>query len=340
MATKPSLACIRRSITDSWIWGLTDKQLRVWIYLISITRGTPKLYSRPNYGIRVEVGRGEAVVVLAEAGKACNCSRGVIRRVLLLLEDDGAIVTISRDTRFLLVRWCNYETYNFGTPVVGQTRDRPGTDPDPKSVQTRDRAKPKKGNGVTELTLYGKDRRGTDPDPKHEQGSEQIDPDNRSEKNPPTPRGSSKTYQAGFLRAWKAYPHYRKSPRSVKGGAYAVWKKRSLEPLTDRVLEWIASYAGSEDFLKDERKYVPGMQVWLGTGAKWNIDFTESPEQPGDWAGDLATDIPTKKIELYAHLLRTGQMKLEQLSDRAKPVVQAYIDATKPEDPCPKNLLN
>ena len=85
-------------------------------------------------------------------------------------------------------------------------------------------------------------------------------------------------YPPGFLRAWKAYPHWEQ--RSVKKESYAVWEKLGLTP--EAVMPWIEAGKRSHDWTKEGGKYVKGFQSWLR-----KMDFSEPPVAPRS-AGDKA----------------------------------------------------
>lgn len=81
------------------------------------------------------------------------------------------------------------------------------------------------------------------------------------------------SYSDGFLRAWGAYPHF--GQRSVKLKAFEVWRKAELEPHADAVVAWIEAGKRGADWIREEGKFVQGMQVWLK-----GRDFSELPTKP------------------------------------------------------------
>ena len=68
---------------------------------------------------------------------------------------------------------------------------------------------------------------------------------------------------AGFAEAWKAYPHY--ETRSSRKASAQVWSKLGLSPHASGVLAWISKASASDDWTRENGRFVPGMQVWLKT---------------------------------------------------------------------------
>lgn len=111
-------------------------------------------------------------------------------------------------------------------------------------------------------------------------------------------------YPPGFLKAWKAYPHYQ--TRSGKARSFARWKTRHLESKTENVLAWIEAKRRSEDWSKAGGKYVPAMEVWL-----LSPDFSEAPPEmpPGGsvWPPPGSEDDDALWVE-YCRLRRSGAL--------------------------------
>jgi hypothetical protein len=77
-------------------------------------------------------------------------------------------------------------------------------------------------------------------------------------------------YSDGFTRAWAAFPHFEQ--RSKKRKAFEVWQRAGLEPQVDAVVLWIEAGKRGDDWMRDEGKFVPAMQVWLN-----GRDFSDPP---------------------------------------------------------------
>jgi len=90
--------------------------------------------------------------------------------------------------------------------------------------------------------------------------------------NPPTPRRAPRSvpYPDGFTKAWAAFPHF--GQRSKKRKAFEIWQRSGLEAQADAVVAWIEAGKGADDWVREEGKFVPGMQVWLH-----GRDFSDPP---------------------------------------------------------------
>lgn len=77
-------------------------------------------------------------------------------------------------------------------------------------------------------------------------------------------------YPPGFLEVWSDYPHH--GQRSKKIAAARIWKRDRLEPLAGNIRAWICSGKQTDDWRKENGRYVPGIQSWLN-----GKDFTDSP---------------------------------------------------------------
>lgn len=97
---------------------------------------------------------------------------------------------------------------------------------------------------------------------------------NKNQENKETKRTEppGAQYSLGFSRAWELYPHWER--RSKKAEAYRRWTKLQLEPLAANVCEHIEDAADTSDWTRDHGRYVPGMQVWLGSQAE---EFARRP---------------------------------------------------------------
>lgn len=67
--------------------------------------------------------------------------------------------------------------------------------------------------------------------------------------------------ETAFEQAWKTYPHF--GARSRKAMALRAWRTLRPPPILSDVLTGIATCADSDDWTKDDGRYVPGMQVWI-----------------------------------------------------------------------------
>jgi len=87
---------------------------------------------------------------------------------------------------------------------------------------------------------------------------------------PPKPTRQRDGEPEGFARAYSTFPHH--PNRRERKKALAVWKREKLEPLTDAVLAWIEAESSTDNWQREQRRYVPAMHRWLK-----GRDFTETP---------------------------------------------------------------
>jgi hypothetical protein len=87
-----------------------------------------------------------------------------------------------------------------------------------------------------------------------------------------TEKGLRNNYPQDFERFWQSYP------RQVgKGGAYEVWKKINPdEELEEEIMQGLFKWDDSEQWAKDNGKYIPYPEKWLRKRS-WQDD----PEMAG-----------------------------------------------------------
>ena len=108
--------------------------------------------------------------------------------------------------------------------------------------------------------------------------------------SPPRRERSGVAYTAGFLQAWKAFPHFEQ--RSKKRETFEVWRRLALEPLAESITAWIEAGRKSDDWIRDAGARVPGMQVWLK-----GRDFSEpAPVAKATPRPALAWDEPNRLL--------------------------------------------
>lgn len=100
---------------------------------------------------------------------------------------------------------------------------------------------------------------------------------------------------AGFERAWKAYPHFER--RSRRGESLAVWKAHNLEQYARFVVAWIKAFAATDDWQKENGKFVKGMQSWLRVNSR---DLRHPPMDSGE---ETRPDGKKRRRKLLADLL-------------------------------------
>lgn len=92
--------------------------------------------------------------------------------------------------------------------------------------------------------------------------------------NNPTKSKSASGYTDGFILFWNAYPN-----KKVKATAFKAWQKISKEPnILDTVLQAIEKHKNSEDWKKENGRFIPHPATWLN-GRRWEDEITQ--EQKG-----------------------------------------------------------
>ena len=106
-------------------------------------------------------------------------------------------------------------------------------------------------------------------------------------------------YPPGFLEAWSDYPHY--GQRSKQDAAARIWRRDRLEPLTANVRAWIVSGMQTDDWRRENGRYVPGFQAWLNGRRK---DFTGPP--PEQQPAAMFSDRTRRNIEAANRFIARG----------------------------------
>lgn len=94
----------------------------------------------------------------------------------------------------------------------------------------------------------------------------------------PSPKARTVTYSPEFSAFWETYPN-----KKGKDKAWVAWKKR-IPDIPQNVCEIVERHKSSEDFKKENGRFVPHPATWLNQG-RWADVLTE--KEPGKWGWTL-----------------------------------------------------
>ncbi len=96
-------------------------------------------------------------------------------------------------------------------------------------------------------------------------------------------RIKKKTYTPAFLQFWQAYPK-----RVAKDAAFKAWLSRRDDlPAIEILLDILERHKQSEQWLRDEGKYIPYPSTWLNQGRWLDVEGTNSNANRPEWAQGL-----------------------------------------------------
>lgn len=96
----------------------------------------------------------------------------------------------------------------------------------------------------------------------------------KQKKDPPTPR-KWEGEPVGFDRFWQAYPRKVNKPGAVKAFA----RLRADDAMIDAIVTAVQKQAASQDWRKDEGRFVPHPATWLN-GRRWEDMTTPEDDDP------------------------------------------------------------
>ena len=233
---------IHRKIREHWLYAerRSFSKYEAWVDLLLLASHKEHKFQLGNEFIQLK--KGELITSEMKLMEKWRWSKSKVRTFLLLLENDEMIIkkTDRRKTKIVIVNWALYQA---SQTTDGPQKDREQTTDGPKKDTIN------KGNNFN----------------KGDKNKDTLSGDDVSDESPESDASKKQTAaQRRFDEFWALYPN-----KKAKRDAIKAWGKiKPDEALFTRIMDAVREQLQSEDWRKENGRFIPHPATWLNSG-RW-----------------------------------------------------------------------